>query len=522
MMEVAEGMQMAQGQNSRSASMPEAPLQAAVGNDPVHRSISSNDLGNGKAGNVNHKRQSSSTSSVGAVVRPTLGQGLPSTFSTGGSASTPPSLVVASSASSIPLAPVVSPERPTRTVDVRSSATKDKSDISANKGGLKGRLQRALNKNSDKEKTGNPIISSPIGEPRHSGLPAPGSAPGSLQQPPGPSGRSVSNPSQSLPQPTSQPHPGLGNRRPSNSSFAPSFIEPLNGNAGKGKRNLFSMRNASTDNISIGSTVSSASMMIRKMGALGKLARRNRCAPPDLVFVAPELILLVSPSLAGISKIFKNKDDEDGIIVPEPKMGDESSPSGTRPKNEKKKKKGLFGSSKSQPANSAIDFAIAKPTGTDGQTAGDLTPAAKLARQHTLRTKSEEARKAAAAARAGRQLPPASAYGQGPTQGAKPDVSNEEVDDVDKVAAQLSQFSLSADAIADSPVEDDQYGDAPDMTEEYDGEYGAEDGSSIGGEGSDEEGEYIWGRSYRDRYAIPARGILKSKLGIQLSQLSCC
>lgn len=285
LMEVAEGMQMAQGQNSRSVSMPEAPLQPAVGNDSVHRSISSNDLGNGKSSG-NHKRQSSSTSSVGAVVRPTLGQGLPSTFSTGGSSSTPPSLVVASSASSIPLAPVVSPERPTRTVDVRSSATKDKSDISANKGGLKGRLQRALNKNSDKEKTGNPTISSPIGEPRHSGLPASGSAPCSVQQSAGPSGRSVSNPQQSLPQPTSQPHPGLGNRRPSNSSFAPSFIEPLNGNAGKGKRNLFSMRNASTDNISIGSTVSSASMMIRKMGALGKLARRNRCVPSTLVFVS--------------------------------------------------------------------------------------------------------------------------------------------------------------------------------------------------------------------------------------------
>ena len=43
----------------------------------------------------------------------------------------------------------------------------------------------------------------------------------------------------------------------------------------KGKRSLFRMRNMSTDNISLSSTVSSASMMIRKMGSLGKLARRN-------------------------------------------------------------------------------------------------------------------------------------------------------------------------------------------------------------------------------------------------------
>jgi hypothetical protein len=45
----------------------------------------------------------------------------------------------------------------------------------------------------------------------------------------------------------------------------------------KGKRSLFRMRNMSTDNISLSSTVSSASMMIRKMGSIGKLARRNSC-----------------------------------------------------------------------------------------------------------------------------------------------------------------------------------------------------------------------------------------------------
>lgn len=42
------------------------------------------------------------------------------------------------------------------------------------------------------------------------------------------------------------------------------------------KKGLFRMKNMSTDNISLSSTVSSASMMIRKMGSIGKLARRNR------------------------------------------------------------------------------------------------------------------------------------------------------------------------------------------------------------------------------------------------------
>ena len=41
------------------------------------------------------------------------------------------------------------------------------------------------------------------------------------------------------------------------------------------KRSMFRMKNMSTDNISLSSTVSSASMMIRRMGSIGKLARRN-------------------------------------------------------------------------------------------------------------------------------------------------------------------------------------------------------------------------------------------------------
>jgi hypothetical protein len=41
------------------------------------------------------------------------------------------------------------------------------------------------------------------------------------------------------------------------------------------KRSMFRMKNKSTDNISLASTVSTASMMIRRMGSIGKLARRN-------------------------------------------------------------------------------------------------------------------------------------------------------------------------------------------------------------------------------------------------------
>ena len=61
---------------------------------------------------------------------------------------------------------------------------------------------------------------------------------------------------------------------------------------------LFNPRfNRSTDNISLSSTVSSASVMIRKIGNMGKLARRN--------------------TLSGITSIFKDKKDgeeEEGAL----------------------------------------------------------------------------------------------------------------------------------------------------------------------------------------------------------------
>ncbi|KAJ9101216.1 hypothetical protein QFC21_003435 [Naganishia friedmannii] len=465
LMDVTEGIHVAQGQ--RSVSTPVAQPQRESETEAFTRSSSNNDLSHPNTYNANqfsHKRQSSSTSSVGAVVRSTLGQGSNSTFATGTSASTPPSLVIASSSLTTPLAPVVSPERPARTMNNVPVANqgRDKSESASSGGGLKSRLQRALNKNSEKEKPRAPVISAPVGEMRQGGLTASGSAPSSLPQQTGTTGRSVSNPQQAQ-----QQHPGLGNRRPSNSSFAPSFIEPLNGNAGKGKRNLFSMRNASTDNISIGSTVSSASMMIRKMGALGKLARRN--------------------SMAGISKIFKNKDDEDGVIMPEPKARDDMAVE--KSKGDKKKKRSLFGGSKSQPANSSTSFATAN--GAAAVSGDDLTPAAKLARQHTLRTKADEARKAAAAARAARQSPPEAAYGDESTvRTLETGAPAEEVDDVDQVAAQLSQFSLAADDTPNLSAEAEQYGDALEGMEEEDF-YRSDDADSMEEDRSDDEGEIL-------------------------------
>ena len=133
---------------------------------------------------------------------------------------------------------------------------------------------------------------------------------------------------------------------------------------------LFNSRlNASTDNISLSSTVSSASVMIRKLGAMSNLARRN--------------------SLAGITSLFKDKDkDKDG---------------GKDKKAKKKDKKGPF-SSKGEASEASVSHVTAELDrmggGSDWSVDSDmngLSPAAKLARHHTLKSNAEAAAAAAAA-----------------------------------------------------------------------------------------------------------------------------
>ncbi|CAD6915591.1 unnamed protein product [Tilletia controversa] len=82
---------------------------------------------------------------------------------------------------------------------------------------------------------------------------------------------------------------GLGSSAASISSRR-SARPPIAGSSeGTSKRGIFNRKfNASTDNISISSTVSSASVMLRKMGNLGKIARRS--------------------SLMGLTNMFKDKD----------------------------------------------------------------------------------------------------------------------------------------------------------------------------------------------------------------------
>jgi len=108
--------------------------------------------------------------------------------------------------------------------------------------------------------------------------------------------------------------------------------------------------------------------MIRKLGAMGKLARRN--------------------SLAGITSLFKDKDKD--------KDGDKDK------KGKKKDKKGPF-SSKGEASEASVSHVTAELDrmggGSDWSVDADmngLSPAAKLARHHTLKSNAEAAAKAKA------------------------------------------------------------------------------------------------------------------------------
>ncbi|BEI87716.1 uncharacterized protein CcaverHIS019_0104340 [Cutaneotrichosporon cavernicola] len=139
------------------------------------------------------------------------------------------------------------------------------------------------------------------------------------------------------------------------------------GATGKSRRGLFRMRNKSSDNISLSSTVSSASMMIRKMGSLGKLARRN--------------------SLMGISKIFKDKPKDEDAALPEKQ--------GILGFKKKSGKKSEASPAAVSHAYAELDRDLDRLSEEHDRILSGLSPAAALARQHTVKSRAEQAKKTA-------------------------------------------------------------------------------------------------------------------------------
>ena len=161
---------------------------------------------------------------------------------------------------------------------------------------------------------------------------------------------------------TSADAPDAAAELQSNAADAGDAASTATKQAKKKRTALFSSRlNASTDNISLSSTMSSASVVIRKLGSIGKLARRN--------------------SLAGITSLFKDKKDRDDAEESAGKKG--------------KKKKG----EKGEAAEASVSHVTAELDRTSSEWGAELnglSPAAKLARQHTLKSHAEAAARAKA------------------------------------------------------------------------------------------------------------------------------
>ncbi|WWC63103.1 uncharacterized protein I303_105703 [Kwoniella dejecticola CBS 10117] len=363
------------------------------------------------------------------------------------------------------------------------SSTPEPTDKMVKTGGLKGRLRKALDKDAKKEQRFAPVpqaqSSAPIGKqslpPKHFASPSESST------------RSATPPA-TPPQDFRAPAAPF-TMNPTAMGSEISLAETERTATGteqkeKGKRSLFRMKNMSTDNISISSTVSSASMMIRKMGSIGKLARRN--------------------SLMGISRIFKDK----------PKEGEDAA----LPEKEGKKKKKDKKKGKGEAAPATISHAIAEPdrlTEEEDRALVGLSPAAKLARQHTLRSKAEAAKRDSVNGPTGeptwdqntatRQqpgaLPSLGSVGaqtlSSPTGSTGPEV----------VRVGHSQAPTVVHAVA---VTDQEY----DSEDSSDGET-VEDvtmtlaKTRLSAE-ADAEFQATWGNAWIDRNAVPKRGILKA------------
>ena len=141
---------------------------------------------------------------------------------------------------------------------------------------------------------------------------------------------------------------------------------PANGSRRFGILN--SKLNASTDNISISSTVSSASVMIRKLGQMGKLARRS--------------------SLMSLTKAFKST----------PSNKDDSASVGGASSTSKLVKKDRQKSDVVSASVAHVTVELDSPSQIPSSI-GSMSPAAALAKKHQLQYAEQEATAAALAAR---------------------------------------------------------------------------------------------------------------------------
>ncbi|KLO17604.1 hypothetical protein SCHPADRAFT_957469 [Schizopora paradoxa] len=279
---------------------------------------------------------------------------------------------------------------------------------------------------------------------------------------------------------------------------------------------IFNSRfNASTDNISLSSTVSSASVMIRKLGSMGRLARRN--------------------SLAGITSLFKDKNKE----------GDaEGSKSGKKSKAKAGKAEVSVSHVTAETDRSSSEWSA---PGMEG-----LSPAATLARQHTLRSNAEAAarakaqQEAQAAAAAAAEAASASSssqvaawdrntstrHGQSGSNGSVREdgmrLVVEEDSDEDVMLRRPSSDSAPHHEEGEGSDEESTWRGHGDEDEDEDvtirigmDRNAIDDVRSSSGHGEEEEEIEPWAVDVRrsvERTRVPSKGILKSKYSESYSQ----
>ncbi|OCF38328.1 hypothetical protein I317_07908 [Kwoniella heveanensis CBS 569] len=353
------------------------------------------------------------------------------------------------------------------------SITPEPTDKMVKTGGLKGRLRKALDKDAKKDQRPPAPMGKQSLPPKHFASPSEYSTRSAT--PP------ATPPQHDLPPPSA---PFTMNPAAMGSEISLAETErtaTVGGeNKEKGKRSLFRMKNMSTDNISLSSTVSSASMMIRKMGSIGKLARRN--------------------SLMGISRIFKDKPKDEDAALPEKE--------GKKKKDKKKKGKG-------DAAPATISHALAESdrfNEDDDRALAGLSPAAKLARQHTLRSKAEMVKKQTE--RSGEPTWDNNTATRQTQQSSLPSIAS--------VTSSIPNGSTGPEVVRVHPSQAPTVVHAVAVTDQ---EYDSEDDSSEGetvedvtmtlgrtrlSEEADAEFQATWGNAWIDRNAVPKKGILKS------------
>jgi len=217
--------------------------------------------------------------------------------------------------------------------------------------------------------------------------------------------------------------------------------------------------------------------------------------------------------LAGISKIFKDKPKDEDAALPEKEIKKAEKKQAKQDKKDRKK---------ASAAPATVSHATVeqdKPINDDDRALAGLSPAAKLARQHTLRSKAEQQKAQAEKARTGE-----------PTWDNNTQTRNTApvLPSIESLTSGLSTLSTEAgpEVVRVQPRSTRVVHAVNVADHEYDSEDDSSDGETVEDAtislartrfsqeterslGGDDEFRAEWGNSWIDRNAVPKKGILK-------------